>query len=112
MVSFKRFSKISISFLFLLSTLSQANLTSKDLAKSNKTIELIGLFLILENESSSELLSTINVINKPICFIQISNDSVAIGFIIPIIRVWNIKTKAELCQLFGHRDQVNKLKIF
>jgi WD40 repeat protein len=67
------------------------------------------LFFILDSESSSELLTTINVINEPLCFIPIGNDSVAIGFKDPIIRVWNIKTKAELRQLIGHMGEVNKL---
>jgi WD40 repeat protein len=65
---------------------------------------------LIEKDTSSELLETIRIINYPRTIVLLNNDSRAvIGFLNPIIRIWDLKTKAEIAQLIGHTEQVNKI---
>jgi WD40 repeat protein len=71
-------------------------------------------FGILFNQArgiSSELLQTISVINYPVTILLLNNDSqVAIGYHDEVrIRIWDIKTKAEIRHLSGHTADVIKL---
>jgi WD40 repeat protein len=62
-------------------------------------------------ESSSELLNTTHVVNEVMCFALLNNNDsmVVIGFVNPIIRIWDLQAKAELSQLIGHTMLVNRI---
>jgi WD40 repeat protein len=49
------------------------------------------------------------VINQARAFLALDNEIVAICFEIPLIRIFNLKSKAEIMQLIGHRNKVNTI---